>query len=180
MKELSLHILDIVENSIKARASLIELIIDEDLAKDVLSIEVKDNGVGMSEEVLEKVINPFYTTRTTRKVGLGIPLLKENAERCGGFLKIISQEGRGTQLIAEFQHSNIDRPPLGNLADTIVAIINNELMQEFILERIYNGASYSLDTREIKQVLEVDSLAESDILLWIKDYINTNEKELLI
>lgn len=180
MKELSLHILDIVENSIKARASLIELIIDEDLAKDTLSIEVKDNGVGMSKEVLEKVINPFYTTRTTRKVGLGIPLLKENAERCRGFLKIISQEGRGTQILAEFQHSNIDRPPLGNLADTIVAIVNNELMQEFILKRIYNGTSYSLDTREIKQVLEVDSLAESDILLWIKDYINTNEKELLI
>lgn len=180
MKELALHILDIVENSIKAKASLIELIIDEDLEKDLLSIEVKDNGIGMSSEVLEKVINPFYTTRTTRKVGLGIPLLKENAERCKGLFKITSSEGVGTQLLAEFQHSNIDRPPLGNLADTIVAIVNNDLMQEFVLKRIYNGKSYRLDTQEIKQVLEVESLAESDILLWIRAYINENEKEILI
>lgn len=180
MKELSLHILDIVENSINANASLIELTLHEDTNSDILYIELIDDGCGMSDEVLKRVCNPFYTTRTTRKVGLGIPLLKENAERCMGNFEIYSEEGKGTRLKASFKHSNIDRPPVGNIADTIIALISNVNHSDMYFKHSYNNNSYTIDTREIKATLEVDKIQEADVLMWIKEYIEEHEKEILL
>jgi len=110
MKDLSMHILDIIQNSVRANASYVELQIIENKVEDSYSITIKDNGDGMDEDMLAKVSDPFFTTRTTRKVGLGLPLLKQNAERTGGHMKISSVLGEGTKTEAVFSHSNIDRP----------------------------------------------------------------------
>ena len=115
MKEISLHILDIIQNSISAKAKVIQLTIFESTINNVLIVTIEDNGQGMEEDFLEKVTNPFITTRTTRKVGLGISLLKAAAERCGGSFHIDSQKGIGTKVEAIFQYNHIDRAPLGNM-----------------------------------------------------------------
>lgn len=123
MRELSLHVLDILQNSLEAGATRLELSIEEDLAADRLTIEVRDNGRGMSTETLRQVLNPFFTTRTTRHVGLGLPLLAAAAERCDGHLAVDSQPGSGTVVRAGFRHSHIDRAPLGNMAATLLAFL---------------------------------------------------------
>ncbi len=123
MRELSLHILDALQNSLEAGATLVELIIDEDLPADRLTITIRDNGRGMDEATLARVTDPFFTTRKTRHIGLGIPLFKMAAERCNGGLAITSQVGQGTTLVATFQHSHLDRAPLGDMAGTLLSFI---------------------------------------------------------
>ena len=119
MEDISLHILDIVENSIAVSASRVEVTICEDIEKDLLTIEIKDNGSGMSEETLKKVLDPFFTTKSVRKVGLGLPLLAQAAKEGGGVIKIDSKVGEGTRVRATFQYSHPDRKPLGNIAETM-------------------------------------------------------------
>jgi hypothetical protein len=123
MRELSLHILDVMQNSLEAGATLIELTVDEDLPADRLTITVRDNGRGMDEATLARVTDPFFTTRKTRHVGLGIPLFQAAAERCDGDLRLASQVGVGTTLTADFQHSHLDRAPLGDLTGTLMSVI---------------------------------------------------------
>ncbi|PKO23526.1 MAG: ATP-binding protein [Chloroflexi bacterium HGW-Chloroflexi-1] len=123
MRELSLHVLDALQNSLEAGATLVELLIEENLATDRLSITIRDNGRGMDEAQLARVFDPFYTTRKTRHVGLGVPLFKAAAARCNGDLTITSQVGRGATLRATFQHSHIDRAPLGDITGTLVVVI---------------------------------------------------------
>ena len=118
MRELALHILDIAENSISAGASQVEISVVRNTRENQLVISVRDNGNGMDEEMLARVINPFVTSRTTRKVGLGIPMFNQAAEACNGGLTVDSQPGKGTEITATFQNNHIDRMPLGNLADT--------------------------------------------------------------
>jgi len=119
LEDISLHILDIVENSIAVSASRVEVTICEDIEKDLLTIEIKDNGSGMSEETLKKVLDPFFTTKSVRKVGLGLPLLAQAAKEGGGVIKIDSKVGEGTRVKATFQYSHPDRKPLGNIAETM-------------------------------------------------------------
>jgi hypothetical protein len=123
MRELSLHILDVLQNSLEAGASLVELTIEEDLVADWLTITVRDDGRGMDKAQLARIFDPFYTTRKTRHVGLGLPLFKAAAERCNGDLSVTSEVGKGTTLQATFQHSHIDRAPLGDIAGTLMAFI---------------------------------------------------------
>lgn len=123
MRDISLHILDIVQNSISAQGTSIAICIDEDIKRDALTLEIMDNGVGMDEQMIEEVTNPFCTTRTTRKVGLGLALLKASAERSDGYIDIDSKLGEGTQVRAVFKISHIDRPPLGSLSETLVTLI---------------------------------------------------------
>jgi signal transduction histidine kinase len=118
MKTISDHVLDIVRNSVRAKATLIEIVIEEDITNDLYSLIINDNGCGMNSEVLQKATNLFFTSRTTRKVGLGLSLLKQNVENANGSFAVTSEEGGGTKVIAVFQHSNIDRPPLGDIWDT--------------------------------------------------------------
>jgi hypothetical protein len=123
LREIALHILDIAENSIAAGASLIEISIEEDIQNDRLNISVRDNGRGMDEQMLAQITDPFVTSRTTRKVGLGLPLFKAAAEACNGYLQISSTIGRGTRVDVEFQRSHIDRMPLGDLAGTMLNLV---------------------------------------------------------
>lgn len=178
MKEISMHILDIAMNSVKAEASIIGINVEDSITNNLLKISIKDNGKGMSEEVKNKVMDPFYTTRTTRKVGLGIPMLKESCERCNGYLTIDSHLGLGTEVICTFERDNIDRAPLGNMGDTIMTIINSLGNCELAYTYKTDKGSFTLDTREIKNILEVTDISDNSILLWIRDYINENEHAL--
>lgn len=153
MNEISLHILDILQNSIHAGASLITVIIRYDQAAGTLSISIEDDGCGMDEAYLEKVTNPFVTGRTTRRVGLGIPLFKAGAEGCGGSFEIKSQKGRGTLVSAVFITGNIDCPPLGNMTDTMVSQVISHQNVDFIYKFITNAGEMNFDTREIKGAL---------------------------
>jgi len=174
MKELSLHILDIATNSIDAGADLIEIKLEINTKNDYFRINIKDNGKGISEKLQKQVMNPFYTTRKVRNVGLGIPLLKSAAEQCGGFLKIQSAENKGTEIVVEFINSHIDRAPLGKIEESIVTILNFNEKFDLIYIHDVNGKRFIFDTREIKEILgEVDFRTPS-ILMWIKEYIKEN------
>jgi len=178
MKELSLHVLDIVQNSVSAGATLIEINITEDIADDLMTIEIKDNGRGMDENALKKVKDPFFTTRTTRKVGLGVPLFEQAAKCCGGELDILSRAGEGTSIRASFIRSHIDRAPLGSMADTMVllAAANPEL--DFVYRHRVDGQEFVLDTREIKKTLEDVPISHPMVLDWIKNFVNDNLKQI--
>lgn len=178
MKELSMHILDIVMNSVKAKASLIEITIEDSIKNNTLKIIIKDNGGGMSEEVLANVTNPFYTTRTTRNVGLGIPMLKETCERCNGGFDISSSIGVGTSVECFLERNNIDRAPLGNMGDTIMTIINSLNDCELIYTHKADDNIFQLSTVRIKEILDSVSIKSNDVMLWIREYVNENISKL--
>ena len=178
MKELSLHILDLCENSINAKASFIKIKIVENLVEDILTIKVVDNGEGMNKEYVKNVDNPFITTRKTRRVGLGISLFKVAAIRCDGNFKISSKKNLGTKVIANFKHSHIDRSPLGDIGDTIITILNSQNDFELVYIHKVNKKKFIFDTRMIKKILNDVDIKDGNILLWIRDYINENIKEI--
>ncbi len=176
MKELSLNILDITENSVKAKATLTEIAICEDDEK--LEITVTDNGVGMTKEVLSTVTDPFYTTRTTRKVGLGLPLLKLEAEMTGGGIEVESThisedaENHGTKVSAKFYKNHIDCIPLGDIVETVATLIQGHPDTDFLFTHRFAGGEAVLDTRELRQVLEGVPLDTYEVIKWIKEYLN--------
>lgn len=174
MQEISLNILDIAQNSIRAGALLIEISIEENPDKDVFSFFVKDNGCGMSEELLKNVMDPFVTTRTTRRVGLGISLLRAGAQATGGDVEIESELGKGTKLTATFAYSHIDRQPLGDIASAMVSLIGMNPDIDFIYKHSFQENSFTLDTRELKGILGDVKLSEPSVALWIGEYINEN------
>lgn len=178
MKDLASHIMDIVQNSVRAQASKIEIIVCEDYEKDIFIIEIRDNGCGMDEATLKRVRDPFFTSRTVRKVGLGIPLLQQNAERTGGKVDITSEVGKGTNITAYFRHSNVDRPPLGDIAETLGLLTAANPDIHFIYNHTTNQGQYSFDTEEIKEVLDGISPAHPDILPALQDMIRENLKEI--
>lgn len=179
MRELSLHILDIAQNSIKAEAECLRIVVIEDLASDKLTIKIKDDGTGMDSETVNKVIDPFYTTRTTRKVGLGIPLFKTSAEQCDGYFEIKSNLGAGTEIIAVFKYSHIDRVPLGNMPDTIVTIINGCDHMDLVYTHTYNGLTFTLNTKEIKKLLDGVPISNLDVIAWLREYITEGLNEIM-
>ncbi len=179
MEDLSLHILDIVENSIAARATRIEIRIVEDIKKDVFSIEIKDNGRGISEETLKKVTDPFYTTRKTRKVGLGLSLLAQSAKEAEGDISIESEEGVGTAVYAYFKHSHIDRKPLGNIIDTLIVLIAGNPDIDFLYEHKRGENTYSIDTKEIRSELGGIPLNSPSVIGFIKKEMEDGLKSLL-
>lgn len=178
MKELSLNILDIAENSTKANAKLIILTIVEDTTRDVLEIELKDDGCGMAPEFLKKVTDPFTTTRTTRKVGMGIPLFKEAAEETGGHFEIISKEGMGTEIKAVFGYSHIDRMPLGDMAGTVSTLVQCHPDTDFLYTHRFDSRSFVFDTREVREILGGVSLGEPEVALWVREFLQENLNEL--
>lgn len=172
MRELSLHILDIAQNSIVAGAEVLRIAVIEDLVEDRLIIRIKDDGRGMDEETVARVIDPFYTTRTTRRVGLGIPMFKASAEGCNGCFFIKSQLGVGTEIDAEFQHSHIDRMPLGNMTDTLVTIIMGSPKMDLIYTHCVNDHKFALNTKDIRKTLGDDiPLTSIEVVKWLKAYI---------
>lgn len=178
MKDLSLHILDIVQNSISAQATFIDITIKESHSDNTYSVRIKDNGIGMPQDMVDKVTDPYITSRTTRKVGLGLPLLKMNAERTGGRLKIISEVGKGTEVEALFIHDNIDRLPLGDMAATIAILASANPLIEFIYTHTVDGETYIFDTREIKEALEDVAINDIHIFKYLKEMINENLQEI--
>lgn len=167
MQELSLNIMDVAQNSIVAGASLIT--IRAASHGDRLTVEIRDNGRGMSEEQLAHVTDPFFTTRTTRKVGLGVPLFKMQAELTGGSFSIASTAGQGTDLKAEFVTSHVDMIPLGDLNQTILLLITCNPELDFVFIRETDDACFTLDTREIREVLGGEvPLNDPAVTQWIR------------
>lgn len=176
MRELALNILDIVENSIAAKASLVEIKI---IAKDnLLTINIVDNGCGMDEDFLNRVCDPFTTTRTTRKVGMGIPLFKMASELSGGHFKIDSKINVGTTITATFEIDNIDRKPLGNLGATFSTLLDDEISTDFVLNFKVENKNFEFDTRELKKEINGIPINNPEIVLFVKDMINENIKEI--
>lgn len=178
MTELSLHILDIAQNSIAAKATFIEISVVEDLAADSLKISVRDNGAGMGAGFLKKAASPFVTTRTTRKIGLGLSLFKSAAEGAGGSFKIRSKPGGGTEVAADFIHSHIDRQPLGDIAETIFQLVLTNAEIDFLYTHKRNSRSFFMDTREIKRELGGVPLGAPEVVKWLRGYLDEGEREL--
>ena len=178
MEDLSLHILDIVENSIAAGANRVEIRIAEDIRNDVLSIEIKDNGKGMGADVLSKVLDPFYTTRTTRRIGLGLSLLSQSAKEADGDMTITSKKGEGTIVTAYFKHSHIDRKPIGNMAETLIVLIAGNPDIDFLYEHRLNNRAYSIDTKDIREELGDVPLSSPGVIEVIRKDIRNGLKTL--
>lgn len=174
MNNLSMHILDIVQNSISGGASFIEVKVCVQTGKNIFEILIADNGSGMDEELLNHVTDPYITTRTTRKVGLGLPLLKHSAEQANGFIKVYSEKNCGTKVYAMFQDDHIDRPDLGDIAGTIVLIVaaNPEIDLKYIHQ--VNDYQYIFDTKEIKEALDGMPINNPKIRKYLKEMINEN------
>jgi len=181
MNELSLHILDIVQNSIKANAKLVEIYIEESDLKDTFTITIKDDGHGMDEKTLNEVSDPFFTTRTTRKVGMGTSLFKMAAELCEGSFTIASTVDVGTTVQASFKKSHIDRAPLGAIEETITILILNDNNIDVYYKHVINNKEYIFDTREVREVLDGIPFTDYQVIEWIKnnikDGINTITEE---
>lgn len=180
MKDLSLHILDIVQNSVVAGAKVIQIILEINTANDYIELTVKDNGKGMEQEFLKRVVDPFTTTRTTRKVGLGIPLLKQNAELTGGTFSIDSEPGVGTALKARFVRSHIDCLPLGDLGGTIALLLCSYPDIEFKVSVVVDTTEFEVSTSELRQALDGVPLNEPSVYPLVKEYIYSNLDELQI
>lgn len=175
MKELSLNILDIAENSLKAGATLVKIEVTE--KGNMLTVTVSDNGCGMTEQFLKTVTDPFSTTRTTRKVGLGIPLLKMEAEQTGGSFSITSKceaeykDDHGTVTSAVFYKDHIDMTPLGDINATIMTLLQCAPDVDLVLEHKTERFNVSLDTRKIREIIGDIPINAPEIMSWIKDYL---------
>ncbi len=174
MKELALHILDITQNSITAGAKNIGIYIMEDEAANTYAIRVEDDGCGMSKEMVQRVTDPYVTTRTTRKTGMGIPLFMHSAEQAGGLLKIESEPGKGTTLEALFEHNHIDRPELGDMAGILTILIGGSPDIRFRYHHQKSEQEFALDTNEIREILEGIPVNEPEVLRFIREMIREN------
>ncbi|MCL1848744.1 MAG: ATP-binding protein [Clostridiales bacterium] len=178
MRELSLHILDITQNSIAAEAKTITITVHEDKIGDMITITVADDGKGMDEETAAKVTDPFYTSRTTRKVGLGIPMLKINAILCNGDFSLESTPGVGTSISASYQWSHIDRAPLGDMVSTMLTILLGNEDIDFIYRHRVDGQEFAFASAEMKELLDGLSFQTPDVYAWLKEYLTEGERGL--
>lgn len=178
MRTLSEHILDIAQNSVRAEATLIEIIVEESKKNDLCKLTITDNGCGMNDSQLHEATNPFFTSRKTRKVGLGIPLLKQNAETAGGELKIDSGLGEGTSITANFGLSHIDKPPLGDVWETLYQLWLSYPKIELTYRHKTDAGKFELGNGELKEVLGDVSLQQKEIRNGIIELIKTNLNEI--
>jgi anti-sigma regulatory factor (Ser/Thr protein kinase) len=172
MQDLSLHILDIAENSIEAQARNIEIRLEENRRQDLMVLEIVDDGKGMDEDMRGRAVDPFVTTRKTRRVGLGLPLLREAARAANGRLDIQSELGRGTRVRVTFQLSHIDMKPLGDMAQTIATLIMGHPEVNFTYTHKIDGSEYRLDTQEIKAQLDGIPIQAPAVIAIVKKDIN--------
>lgn len=174
MRELSLNVMDVAQNSVRAQASLVYLTVTESDRDDNLTICISDNGCGMTQEQVQQVIDPFFTTRTTRKVGLGVPLFKLSAEQTGGSFDIKSKVGEGTTTTASYVKSSVDMTPLGDINSTVELLIRCNPDIDFVFSHSTDSGSFTLDTRELREVLGDVSLDTPDVLEWIAQFLKEN------
>jgi hypothetical protein len=177
LRELSLHILDIAENSISAGATCVEIKVNRDFLNDELWISVKDNGKGMDEDLTKMVTNPFVTTRTSRKVGLGIPMFKQAAESCKGYLTIRSQLSQGTEILAKFQNSHINRMPLGNLSDTFLSLLLATPNVNWVFSYQINDVIFNFDDAEVKEAMDPLHLTDYRVISYLTNTIQNGINE---
>lgn len=178
MRELSEHILDIVYNAVEAGAHRVRVSICEDTQADRLTITVSDDGRGMSPEEARRALDPFYTTRTTRRVGLGIPLLAQAARACAGDIEVQSQPGQGTTVRAWFQHSHVDRQPLGNVAATLVTILAGQPNLALEYHHAVNGRAFDFSTDELRREAGDVPLSDPGVAGWLQRYLEEGERTL--
>ena len=179
MRDLSMHVLDIAQNSIKAKASLVTICFTVS-ENGILTFAVQDDGCGMTPDFLSRVTDPFTTSRTTRKVGLGIPMLKQSAEMCGGEFGIESEVGVGTTIHASFDTRNIDCIPMGDVCDSLLTLVMlNPDQPEFVFQATAPAAEASFDTRQLREVLGGVPLNEPDVIAWMKENIEEEFKPIL-
>ena len=178
MKDLALHILDIAQNSLAAGASLVELTIDENLSNRTIGITICDNGKGIPPEMLSQVTDPYVTSRTTRKVGLGLPLFRQNAEQTGGSLTIKSEVGIGTRVEATFNADHIDMPPWGDLSGVIILLATANPNLDFMYIHRSKTGEYVFDTREIKDELDGVKIDEPEVRKFLKEMLVENLGEI--
>ena len=178
MQELSLNVLDIAQNSVVAKATLIRIGVEEDTASHRMVITIADNGCGMDEETVRRVMDPFYTTRTTRKVGLGIPFYSMQAKMTGGDFSIQSKVGEGTTVTAAFVTDHIDCLPLGDINATVVSLIQCNPDIDFVYTYRRGEREFSADTRQFRQILEGVPLSDPQVVTFLREYILENTREL--
>lgn len=171
MKDISMHLMDIARNSVVAGAKTISINIKVCETPQMLYIEIIDDGRGMDKDFLDKVTDPFRTTRTTRSVGLGIPLLKQSAEMAEGHIKLHSKLGEGTKLLASFKVNHIDRIPIGDIPGTLALLISANKNIAWIIEFKYQNESFTLDTNHINEVLDGVPIDNNDVIEWIQNTI---------
>jgi len=178
MKDLASHILDILQNSVTAGATQVKLLIDEIPAEDKYLVKFIDNGKGMDAETVKQVTDPFFTTRTTRKVGLGLPLLKQNAERTGGHMTIKSEPGKGTEVDVEFKYNHIDRLPMGDIPGTMALTVSSYPAIAFNYVHTTPKGEFIFNTEEIKETLGDLPINNPQVIAFMKDFIRDNLEEI--
>ena len=175
MRELALNILDITENSVSAGAHLIEISVLADFAKDEMAIRIRDDGCGMDEQMLATVCDPFTTTRTTRKVGMGLPLFKFSAESAGGIFSIRSEKGKGTEVVATYRIGHVDRMPLGDFGGVALQLVTMNPHTDFVFTAQSGETTGKLDTRELREILGEDiPLGAPEVRSFLREYIQEN------
>ena len=177
MQEISLNILDVAQNSISAKASLVSILIDT--VEKMMTVIIEDNGCGMTDEQVRSVTDPFYTTRKTRSVGLGVPLFKMAAEMSGGEFEIKSEVGKGTTVKAVFDTSNVDCMPLGDINATISSLIQLNPDIDFRYRRSVDGREFELDTRQLREILSGVPLNTPEVTVFIADFLKENTAEII-
>lgn len=177
LPEISLNVLDITENSVSAKASLIEISIQIQTSENRMFLSIKDNGCGMSPEMLDSVTDPFVTTRTTRKIGLGIPFLKQSAECTGGSFSIQSKVNEGTMIAADYHTDHIDCMPLGDITSSIYTLVTMHPEVDFIYTYKVDEREFVLDTREIREIMGDVPFSEPEVAMFIREFLTENKKE---
>jgi len=177
--DLSLHVLDIAENSIRAGATVIEILIDEDIKNNLLSIKIKDNGRGINKKDLTKVLDPFYTTKKSKRIGLGLALLAQSAQEAMGKFNIVSKPGRGTNVRATFVYDHIDRKPLGDTGETVMALIGTHANRiDIVYTHKVNDRGFKIDTRSIKSVLDGVPIKNHKVMGFLRHKLQGELKKL--
>lgn len=173
LEDLAAHVLDIAENSVRAGATKVDVEVTENEYGDKMTFSVEDNGKGMSADFIAKVTDPFTTTRTTRRVGMGLPFLKQSAELCGGGLEIKSKVGKGTKTTASFALSSVDRPPMGDMPGTVMTLIMGSPKIHWIYKHKTNSGEFVIDTDELLEALDGDRemLRTAEVGIWIRDAV---------
>ncbi len=178
MEDLSLHILDIVENAIAAKAKRIEILVFEEPSDDRLTIEIRDDGIGMDEEVRQKAIDPFFTTRSSRRVGLGLSFMAQAAQEAGGSLRVESELGKGTRVIASFQYHHIDRKPLGSMVETVKALLFGNPELEILYAHQKDGKPFVLSSSWVKNHFKDRPLIDPEVIQWVERYLKEGLKQI--
>jgi hypothetical protein len=178
LQDLSLHILDVAENGLRAGASRLWIRVREDLSEDLMEVEVEDNGEGMTPELSRKALDPFVTTRTTRRVGLGLPLLADAAREAEGDVEVSSQPGQGTRVRATFRHGHIDRKPLGDMGSTVASLLLADPRMGLVYEHSRDGQAFRLDANELRVELDPVPLDKPEVINWIRAYVRQGLEEI--